>query len=60
MTYKQYKNYITDIMITVMVIIDIKIIDESKNKNLLPKMSNKKMSLQTFFKISNKFAIKCY
>ena len=32
-------------MITIMVIIEIKIIDESKNKSLLPKMSNKKMSL---------------
>ena len=37
----------TDNMIIIMVIIEIKIIDESKNKK--PKMSNKKMSLLTFF-----------
>ena len=32
-------------MITIMVIKEIKNMDESKNKSLLPKMFNKKMSL---------------
>ena len=53
MPYKPNKNHTTDKMITIMEIILLKIIDESKNKSLLPKMSNKKMSLKTFFKINN-------
>ena len=35
-----------------MVMIEIKIIDESKNKSLLTKMSNKKMSIKRFFKLT--------
>ena len=50
------KLHITDKMITIMVIIEIKIIDKSKNKSLLPKMSNKKMSLKMLLKIKNGFS----
>ena len=44
-------------MIRIIVIIEIRIIDKSKNKRLLPKMFNKKVSLQTFFKINNGFSL---
>ena len=40
-------------MITIMVIIEIKSIDESKNKSILPKMFNQRVSLKTIFKINS-------